>query len=199
MRMEYTSDEEAFREELRTFLSNRLPERWTGIFHGGTAALEVSNEVTREMAELGWLTQLWPSEFGGADASVWRQAVLQEETWAHYEPRGGQYMGVNWIGPSLIAYGTDAQQQQFLPRIAAGDVQWAQLFSEPDAGSDLAALRTRAERDGDEFVVNGEKIWTSYGDYAEHGFLVARSEPGSARHAGLSVLLIDMDLSLIHI
>jgi alkylation response protein AidB-like acyl-CoA dehydrogenase len=190
---EFSPDEEEFRAELRAFLAERLPDRWVGIFHGPPEHLDVSFTITQEMAERGWLTQTWPREYGGQDASIWRQMVFQEETWAHYEPRGGQYMGVNWIGPSLIRFGTDAQQARFLPRLAAGTVQWAQLFSEPDAGSDLAGLRTRAELRGDHFVVNGEKIWTSYGDYAEHGFLVCRTDPGSRRHAGLSVLLIDMD------
>ncbi|WP_181779848.1 acyl-CoA dehydrogenase family protein, partial [Pseudonocardia pini] len=189
----YGPDEEEFRAELRAFLEERLPDRWVGIFHGPPEHLDASFAITAEMAERGWLTQTWPKEYGGREASIWRQMVLQEETWAYYEPRGGQYMGVNWIGPSLIRFGTEAQRATFLPRLAAGTVQWAQMFSEPDAGSDLANLRTRAEFKGDRFVVNGEKIWTSYGDYAEHGFLVCRTDPGSRRHAGLSVLLIDLD------
>jgi alkylation response protein AidB-like acyl-CoA dehydrogenase len=192
MNLDYDEDQTAFRRELREFLEERLPENWVGVFHGPPSHLDASFEITREMAARGWLTQLWPEEYGGTGASIWRQAVLQEETWAYFEPRGGQYMGVNWIGPSIIAFGTEAQKQAYLPRIAAGDVQWAQLFSEPDAGSDLASLRTRAERDGNEWVLNGEKIWTSYGDFAELGFLVARSDPGSTGHRGIIVLLIDM-------
>jgi alkylation response protein AidB-like acyl-CoA dehydrogenase len=191
--IDFSPDEQEFRAELRAFLEERLPDRWVGIFHGPPEHLDVSFKITQEMAERGWLTQLWPEEYGGNGAGIWRQTVLQEELWAYYEPRGGQYMGVNWIGPSIIAFGTDEQQQKYLPRIAAGNVQWAQLFSEPGAGSDLAALRTRAERDGDEYVLNGEKIWTSYGDYAEFGVLVARCEPSSTRHRGLVVLLIDMN------
>lgn len=193
MNAEFSAEEDAFRAELRQFLAEHLPERWVGIFHGPEDHLDVSFAISREMAKRGWLTQTWPEEYGGQDASIWRQMVLQEETWAHYEPRGGQYMGVNWIGPALIRFGTDEQKRLFLPRLAAGEVQWVQLFSEPDAGSDLANLRTRAELRGDEFVVNGEKIWSSYADYADHGFLVCRTERGSRRHAGLSVLLIDMD------
>jgi alkylation response protein AidB-like acyl-CoA dehydrogenase len=192
MDLDYTPDQTAFRHELREFLEERLPDRWVGIFHGPAEHLEASFAITREMAERGWLTQLWPEEFGGNGASIWRQAVLQEETWAYFEPRGGQYMGVNWIGPSIIAFGTEEQKSTHLPPIAAGAVQWAQLFSEPDAGSDLANLRTRAELDGDEWVINGEKTWTSYGDIADFGFLVARCEPGSRRHHGIVVLLIDM-------
>jgi len=193
MDLQFNDDESRFRAEIREFLEQRLPERWVGIFHGPPEHLETSFAITREMAERGWLTQMWPEHFGGTGASIWRQVVLQEETWAFFEPRGGQYMGVNWIGPSLIAFGTEEQKHRFLPPIAAGDVQWAQLFSEPDAGSDLGNLRTRAELDGDSWVINGEKIWTSYGDIAATGFLVARSEASSTRHQGLVVLLIDMD------
>jgi alkylation response protein AidB-like acyl-CoA dehydrogenase len=192
MDLDFSEDEEAFRTELRQFLVEALPSGWTGIFHGGDS-LEVSGRVTRAMAARGWLTQLWPREFGGLGASIWRQAVLQEELWAHHEPRGGQYMGVNWVGPALMAFGTEAQCAAYLPSIAAGEVQWAQLFSEPDAGSDLANISTRAELDGDEFVINGEKIWTSYADYASVGFLVARSAPGSRRRQGISVLIVAMD------
>ncbi|ETA04668.1 MULTISPECIES: acyl-CoA dehydrogenase family protein [Gordonia] len=192
MDLDFSEEQEQFRAELRALLESRLPDDWVGIFHGPDEYLDLSFSITREMAERGWLTQTWPEEYGGRGASNWRQVVLQEETWAYFEPRGGQYMGVNWIGPAIIRFGTDEQKMRFLPRIAAGDVQWAQLFSEPGAGSDLAALRTKATPTGDAFIVNGEKIWTSYGDYAEYGVLLARCEAGSERHAGLVVLLIDM-------
>jgi alkylation response protein AidB-like acyl-CoA dehydrogenase len=192
MELDFTEEQESFRAELREYLAAALPAGWVGIFHGGDS-LEVSDRVTRDMAGRGWLTQLWPREYGGADAPIWRQAVLQEELWAHHEPRGGQYMGVNWVGPALMAFGTEEQRQTYLPAIASGGVQWAQLFSEPDAGSDLAGLSTRAELTGDSFVVNGEKIWTSYADYASVGFLVCRTQPGSRRREGLSVLIVDMN------
>jgi len=192
MDLDFSEDEETFRAQLRAYLAANLPPGWVGIFHGGDS-LEVSNRVTREMAGQGWLTQLWPREYGGSAASIWRQAVLQEELWAHHEPRGGQYMGVNWVGPALMAFGSEEQRQKYLPAIAAGEVQWAQLFSEPDAGSDLANISTRATIDGDGFVVNGEKIWTSYADYASVGFLVCRTLPGSRRREGLSVLIVDME------
>ena len=114
--------------------------------------------------------------------------------WAHGEPRGSQYMNVNWIGPAIMQYGSDAQKALHLPRISRGDVLWCQGFSEPNAGSDLAALRTRARRDGEVYVVNGQKIWTSYCNKADYCFLLVRSDPESKRNRGISVLLMPMDL-----
>jgi hypothetical protein len=122
------------------------------------------------------------------------QAVLQEEYWAHNEPRGPQYMNVNWLGPAIIHFGTEEQKRFFLPKLAAGKMQWAQGFSEPEAGSDLAALRCSAVPDGDDFVVNGQKIWISYGDIADYCFLLCRTDPASSRKEGLSVLLVDLSL-----
>jgi alkylation response protein AidB-like acyl-CoA dehydrogenase len=191
MNFEFDEDDEALRREVRQYLAERLPEDWVGIFRDGDAS-DLAFAVTREMAQRGWLTAHWPAEFGGRDASAWTQTVLQQELWAHHEPRGGQYMGLNWVGPAIMRFGTEHQKRRFLPRIAAGDLQWAQLFSEPDAGSDLAALSTAAELDGEQFIVNGSKTWISYADIAEYGFLLCRSLAASRRRDGLSVLLIDM-------
>jgi alkylation response protein AidB-like acyl-CoA dehydrogenase len=114
------------------------------------------------MAERGWLTMAWPREYGGQDAPIWRQVGLKAEMTAHHEPRGPQYMSLNWIGPSIMMFGTEDQKHFHLGRIALGGGVRLQGFSEPDAGSDLASLRTRATRDGDEYVIGGEKIWTSH-------------------------------------
>ena len=137
--------------------------------------------------------------YGGADATAWRHIILSEEMWSRGEPRGPQYMNVNWIGPSIMAYGTDEQKREHLPRISRGDVLWCQGFSEPEAGSDLAALRTLAIREGDVYVVNGSKIWTSYANHAEFCFLLVRTDPNSKRQRGVSVLLMPMDLPGIEI
>src|SRR3546814_4464120 len=104
----------------------------------------------------------WPEEFGGRSASDWEQTAVREEMWAFHEPRGAQYMGVNWVGPTVMRHGTAEQQAQHLPAIARGEVIWCQGFSEPNAGSDLASLQTAARRDGDGWRVSGQKIWTSY-------------------------------------
>lgn len=195
---DFTVSEKQLRTELRDFFSAELPEDWTGVWRsrpliGGETPKEVSARLCVEMARRGWLNRLWPSVYGGQDSDVWEQVVIQEECEAHFEPRGGQYFGVNWLGPSIMHYGTEKQKDELLPEIASGSVQWAQLFSESDAGSDLAAVRTSAHLHDEQFIVQGEKLWTSYGCDADRGFLLARSRPGSTGKDGLSVLLIDMD------
>lgn len=193
---DFSSEQEQFRGELRAFLHERLPDDWQGIFVEGDEGWQLSVEICRELGQRGWLTISWPEEYGGRDASIWLQAILQEEYWAHNEPRGPQYMNVNWLGPALIHFGTDEQKRHFLPKLAAGEMMWAQGFSEPGAGSDLAALQCAAvpHSDGfvDGFVVTGQKIWISYGDIADYCFLLCRTDPSSRRKQGLSVLLVDL-------
>jgi len=190
---EFASEEEQFRAELRAFLAEELPDWWRGMFVDDDRAMPLTREICRKLADRGWLTMAWPEEYGGRDASVWMQTVLREEMWAHEEPRGPQYMNLNYIGPLIMRFGTRAQRDEFLPRMAGGDIVFTQLFSEPDAGSDLASLRTRAEDRGDHFVVNGQKIWSSYADApADFGLLLARTNPDAPRHAGISVFLLDM-------
>lgn len=194
--MEFGWDEEhsAYRAELVSFLDAELPAHW----HGETATLgskantAYSRRFAGLLAERGWLTPHWPTEFGGSEASPWMLTVLGEELWSRGEPRGPQYMNANWIGPSIMANGTPEQQARYLPPISAGNVIWCQGFSEPDSGTDLASLRTRADRDGDVYVVNGTKIWTSYGDVAEHCYLLVRTDPEAEAHRGITVLLVDM-------
>jgi alkylation response protein AidB-like acyl-CoA dehydrogenase len=192
------SDADArYRAELREFLERELPADWEAVSKdgpGSDAQLDFSRAFCGRLAEQGWLTQHWPREWGGRDAPPWRHAILGEEMWAHGEPRGSQYMNVNWIGPTIMKYGSEAQKALHLPRISAGDVLWCQGFSEPNAGSDLVSLRTAALRDGDAYRVNGQKIWTSYCNKADYCFLLVRTDPGSRRHNGISVLLMPMDL-----
>jgi alkylation response protein AidB-like acyl-CoA dehydrogenase len=192
MDLNFSAEQTALRAELRQLLADILPDDWAGLWHQHNGAA-VSAAAVEELAARGWLTYHWPSQHGGKDASPWEQAVIQEELFAHNEPRGGQYMGVNWIGPTIMRFGTEEQKRLLLPEIAAGKVQWAQLYSEPDAGSDLASLQTSATLEDDEFVINGEKIWTSYANAASRGFLLARSDPRSKGHRGISALLISMD------
>jgi alkylation response protein AidB-like acyl-CoA dehydrogenase len=193
---EWTPEELAFRGELRRFLDEQLPANWAQIAKdgpGSDAQAEFSKEFCPKLAEKGWLTQNWPRAYGGRDASPWRHAILGEEMWQRGEPRSSQYMNVNWVGPTIMEYGTEEQKARFLPPIARGEAFWCQGFSEPEAGSDLASLRTLAIREGDEYVVNGSKIWTSYCNYAQNCFLVVRTDPASKRHRGISVLLVPMD------
>ncbi|MCH2172805.1 acyl-CoA dehydrogenase family protein [Myxococcota bacterium] len=191
-----------FRRELIDFLQRTLPEEWDEMAKdgpGGDAQATYSREFCAALAEHGWLTQHWPKEYGGKDATPWRHAIVGEEMWKVGEPRGAQYMNVNWVGPTIMKYGTEEQKALHLPLISSGNVLWCQGFSEPEAGSDLVALRTLALREGDHYVVNGSKIWTSYVNHADYCFLVARSDPESKRHQGITVLLLPMDLDGIEV
>jgi len=207
MEFDWSPEDDEFRRALRAFLAERLPADWEEVSKGGPgsdAQLELSRGFCAELAARGWLTPHWPAAHGGSEASAWRHWVLSEELWAVGEPRGSQYMNVNWIGPAIMQFGSEEQKRLHLPRIAGGDVLWCQGFSEPGAGSDLAALRTRADRegdggDGDVYVVNGQKIWTSYCNKADYCFLLVRSLAGSRRHRGISVLLAPMDLPGIEV
>jgi alkylation response protein AidB-like acyl-CoA dehydrogenase len=135
----------------------------------------------------------WPEEFGGKDASVWEQTVVREEMWAHHEPRGAQYMGVNWVGPALMRHGTKEQQERHLPLIAAGEVIWCQGFSEPEAGTDLGSLRTRAVPDGDGWLITGQKVWTSYAQMASWCVLAACTDPQAPSGQRITLFLVPMD------
>lgn len=193
MDFDFTPEEETFRAELRTFLDEELPEWWKTVFVDDERAMPFTREFCRALAARGWLTLSWPSEHGGADGSVWQQAVVREEMWAAGEPRGPQYMNLNYIGPLIMRFGTPEQQARHLPRMAAGDVLWCQGFSEPEAGSDLASLKTRAVRDGDGYVINGQKIWNSYADApADYCLLLARTNTEVKKQAGISMFLVDM-------
>ena len=202
MEFGWSVEDVEFRQELVEFLDETLPADWDELSKGGPGSESqagFSREFAHKLAERGWLTQNWPSEYGGTDATPWRHIILSEEMWSRGEPRGPQYMNVNWIGPSIMAYGTDEQKREHLARISRGDVLWCQGFSEPEAGSDLAALRTLAISEGDVYVVNGSKIWTSYANHAEFCFLLVRTDPNSKRQRGVSVLLMPMDLPGIEI
>jgi alkylation response protein AidB-like acyl-CoA dehydrogenase len=190
----FTDEEETFRDELCAFLDVTLPDWWQGMFVDDDRAMPFTREMCARLAERGWLTMAWPPEHGGAGASVWFQTVVREEMWAREEPRGPQYMNLNYIGPLIMRFGTSEQQQRFLLPMARGEVIWCQGFSEPDAGSDLASLTTHAEDRGSHFVVKGQKIWTSYADApADWCLLLVRTQPAAhAKYDGISVLLLDM-------
>jgi alkylation response protein AidB-like acyl-CoA dehydrogenase len=190
---EWSADEQQLRRELQAFVAEVVPPDWTLYDRDMPTPDDVDavRAYCRELARRGLLTPSWPAEYGGREASAWEQLVISEELWGAGEPRGPQYMGVTWIGPALMAAGTAEQKALHLPRIANGEAMWCQGFSEPGAGSDLAAMQTSAVRDGDHYVVNGQKIWTSYAQAADHCFLLVRTSP--ERH-GISILLLPMDL-----
>ncbi|OLT30843.1 acyl-CoA dehydrogenase [Actinomadura sp. CNU-125] len=186
-------DAAALRGELRELVAEHVPPGYLGAFTDDPADLETAQKFCRLLAERGLLCPAWPREYGGRDASIWEQTVVREEMWAHHEPRGAQYMGVNWVGPTIMRHGTAEQRNAHLPPIARGEVIWCQGFSEPDAGSDLAALRTSARRDGDEWVISGQKVWTSYATMAQWCFLLARTGRRERRQQGLTIFLVPMD------
>jgi len=181
------------RSRLRELVHEHVPDDFLGAFTDDPADLEVAQHFCRTLAEHELLCPAWPKEYGGRGASVWEQTVVREEMWAHHEPRGAQYMGVNWVGPIIMRHGTQEQQRTHLPAIARGDVIWCQGFSEPEAGSDLASLRTTARRDGDSWLVSGQKIWTSYATMAQWCFLLARTTKGEKKQQGLTIFLVPMD------
>jgi alkylation response protein AidB-like acyl-CoA dehydrogenase len=181
------------RAQLRRLVADHVPPDFLGAFTDDPADLEVAQSFCRVLAAQGLLCAAWPEEFGGRGASPWEQTAVREEMWAHHEPRGAQYMGVNWVGPAIMRHGTPEQRRRHLPPIAAGDVIWCQGFSEPDAGSDLASLQTAARRDGDVWRISGQKIWTSYATMAQWCFLLARTSRGERKQHGITVFLLPMD------
>lgn len=182
----------ALRSELRTMIHEQLPADFVGAFTDDPADLEVAQKFCRLLADRGLLCLAWPEEAGGRGASVWEQTVVREEMWAHHEPRGAQYMGVNWVGPTIMRHGTKRQQEQHLPPISRGEIIWCQGFSEPNSGSDLASLRTTAKPDADGWLISGQKIWTSYASMAQWCFLLARTSTGGRKQEGLTVFLVPM-------
>ena len=190
-------DAAALRLKLRELVKAQVPDDFLGAFTDDPADLELAQSFCRLLAKEGLLCMSWPEEFGGRGSSAWEQTVVREEMWAHHEPRGAQYMGVNWVGPTLMRHGTTEQQRRHLPPIASGEVIWCQGFSEPEAGSDLASLRTSATRDGDGWRINGQKIWTSYATMAQWCFLLARTtkweKNTTKKQAGLTIFLVPMD------
>lgn len=192
MEFGWNEDEVHYRDRVRKLLDESLPSDWNEIAVHGPGSrpqTEFSKSFCKTLAKEGMLIPHWPSAFGGEDGKPWDHFILGEEIWAAGEPRGPQYMNVNWIGPVMMRYATPEQQKRYLPDIVAGNVIWCQGFSEPSAGSDLASLQTRAEKVDGGYVVNGAKVWTSYAGLADHCFLLARAGAGKS---GIVILLVPM-------
>jgi alkylation response protein AidB-like acyl-CoA dehydrogenase len=197
--MDYDLGERAhdLRLRLRQLVDEHLPEGFLGAFTDDPEDLATTQRFCKLLAAEGLLAKAWPTEYGGGGSSVWEQTVVREEMWAHHEPRGPQYMGINWVGPAIMRFGTPEQQGRHLPPIATGDVIWCQGFSEPDAGSDLASLKTRAvpagDGDGAGWRVTGQKVWTSYALMAQWCILAARTAVTPVKHEGITMFLVPMD------
>lgn len=198
MEFGWSAEEQAHRTRVRAVLERLLPPDWEQLsVHGPGSDWQTgySRDFCAALAGMDLLVPHWPREFGGEDAGVWQQFILGEEMWAAGEPRGPQYMNINWIGPVLMRFGTPDQQARYLPPIREGRAIWCQGFSEPSAGSDLAALRTRAVPVDGGYRVSGAKVWTSYAGHADTCFLLARvpaDEGGASGKAGIVILLVDM-------
>ena len=192
MEFKFTAEDEAFRNELRSFVDTELPPGWEG---RGRYPEEDDWDLTRvmrgKMAAKGWLTMHWPEEYGGQDASAVKSAIFNEEI-AYLRAPGRDIFGVRMLGPTLMIHGSEEQKKTHLPPVAKGEVQWCQGYSEPESGSDLASLSTRAVRDGDDLVINGAKIWTPLAHRADWIMLLTRTDPDAPKHRGISFVLVDM-------
>ncbi|MBD0860484.1 acyl-CoA dehydrogenase family protein [Gordonia sp. zg691] len=182
----------ALRRRLRQLLAEMLPADWRTSFSNDAEVQAVVGRICRRLGDERLLTINWPAEFGGAGADVWQQTVLREEMWAHFEPRGAQYMGLSWVGPTLMQIGTPAQLEKHLPGIAEGRIVWCQGFSEPEAGTDLGSLKLSASRTDRGWLLTGQKIWTSYAGLADWCFLAARTSHTDNKHTGITIFLVPM-------
>jgi len=188
-----TPDEAEFRARLRQWLADTLPAGWAQRTPSpGRWDEAFTREWTRKLYDAGYVGLTWPKEYGGGGAPHTYQGIYLEETARVGAPDHIGVIGLGMAGPTIIAWGTDEQKKRYLPPLLAGEEVWCQGFSEPGSGSDLAGARTRAELDGDEWVVNGQKVWSSYAHIADWCILVVRTDPSASKHAGLSYLLVDM-------
>jgi alkylation response protein AidB-like acyl-CoA dehydrogenase len=195
MDLTYSPEEERFRRRVRDFLTENLPPGWGKPgFHmpEGMGQLQFMRDWQRKLYDHGFLGMAWPKEFGGQGASQIEMAIFNEEMARHRAPSPLNILGLSMAGPTIITHGTDQQKRRFLQNILTCEEIWCQGFSEPNAGSDVASLRTRAELKGDEFIVNGQKVWTTLAHVADWCMLLVRTDPDAPKHQGLSYLLVDM-------
>jgi alkylation response protein AidB-like acyl-CoA dehydrogenase len=197
-------DLDAFRSEVRSWLADNVPDGIRGLPSsiegvgnwGGRRATYDPPEMKTwldRMAAKGWTAPTWPTEYGGGGLSKEMAKVLGQELAREKLPPALLGFGLEMIGPTLLQFGTEEQRREHLPKITRGEIRWCQGYSEPDSGSDLASLQTRAARSGDDFIVNGTKVWTSYGDYADWIFCLVRTDPNAKKQEGITFLLIDME------
>jgi alkylation response protein AidB-like acyl-CoA dehydrogenase len=192
MQFTLSASDETFRQEVRAWINQEFAADWDG---GTTVSQEeiyaAGHETNKKLAGRGWLAMSWPKEYGGGGATYWQQLIFNEEMAYHRVPVGSA-VGIGFAGPTIIIYGTPEQKARYLPKTVSGEMIWCQGFSEPGSGSDLASLQTRAVRDGDRYIVNGQKIWTSFAHYADTMILLTRTDPGAPKHKGITYFLVDM-------
>ena len=194
MDLTYPPEAEKFRSEIRSWLEENLPEGWGKPDFSMTRDEKkaFNEEWTNKLRAGGWICASWPVEYGGKGLSLMESVVLNEEFARVEAPLRADFFGDTLVGPTILQWGTEEQKQEFIPGILNGTIAWCQGFSEPDAGSDLASLKTRAELDGDEWVISGQKVWTTQAQFADYVFLLARTDPDVPKHAGISYLLVPM-------
>ena len=185
MDLNYSAEDRAFRDKTRRWLEANVPTE-------DLKTLAERKAWHRKLYEAGYVGMLWPKEYGGWGATAMQQAIVQDEMARIQAPPAINGLGIGFIGPTIIVHGTPAQKERYLKKILTAEEIWCQLYSEPNAGSDLAGLKTRAEDAGDHFVVNGQKIWTSSGPIADWGILLARTDAKAAKHKGISCVLLNM-------
>ncbi len=193
----FTAEEEAFRRELRGFFEREMPAHLTlpvmffAVDFADKKIQKEWREMARKLGERGWLSLTWPREWGGREGSKILEFILIDDL-MYYGGLGYDVQGVGMVAPLLIHFGTEEQKKQHLPGIAKGEVFWCQGFSEPEAGSDLASLKTRAVQHGSEFIINGQKVWTSRAHQTDWCHLLARTDPDAPKHKGITYFLVDM-------
>ena len=195
MDLNLTANEQKFRDDFRTWLKVNVPPAWKGTITSENRVDHVAylRKWQRTLFDGGWAGISWPKEYGGRGAALMEQAIFQEELALADAPHLIGTIGLSLVGPTIIALGTPKQKQRYLPPILSGDEIWCQGFSEPNAGSDLAAVGTKAIRDSDDFIVNGQKIWTSFADIAKYCLLLVRTDFEAPKHKGITCLLVDMN------
>jgi alkylation response protein AidB-like acyl-CoA dehydrogenase len=194
MDLKYPPEAEQFRGEIRQWLADNLPAHWAEMGPMMTAEQRrlFNEEWNDKLFEGGWICATWPAEYGGKGLSTMEAVVLAEEFERAGVPLRADFFGDTLVGPTILRWGTEEQKKEFLPQILSGQISWCQGFSEPDAGSDLASVKTRAQLDGDEWVIHGQKLWTTQAHEADYIFLLARTDPDASKHAGISYLLVPM-------
>jgi len=194
MDLTYPPEAEAFRKDIRAWLEEHLPEGWftPGFTLSDAERRDFNQSWPATLFEGGWICAGWPTEYGGRGLSLLEQVVLNEEFAKAGAPMRADFFGDTLVGPTILQWGTEEQKRQFIPGILQGAITWCQGFSEPDSGSDLASLKTSAVLDGDEWLINGQKVWTTQAQYADFIFLLARTDSSAPKHAGISYLLVPM-------
>src|SRR5947208_8630813 len=187
-------DAEDCRTEIRAWIEENLPDGWfdEGFTMTPEERRKFHEDWTQKLFDGGWICASWPNEYGGKGLSIMQNVVLNEEFARAGAPLRADFFGDTLVGPTILQWGSEEQKKELLPKILSGQISWCQGFSEPDAGSDLAGLKTKAELDGDEWVVNGQKVWTTQAKHADYVFLLARTDPDAPKHKGISYLLVPM-------